>query len=37
MRRTTDYYYNVGVNRGNLGRVCRENKGTVGGFHWEYV
>ena len=27
----------VGVNRGNLGRVCRENKGTVGGFHWEYV
>lgn len=27
----------LGINQGNLGRVCREGRGTVGGFHWEYV
>lgn len=27
----------LGINQGNLARVCRERRGTVGGFHWEYV
>lgn len=27
----------LGINQGNLARVCREGKGTVGGYHWKYV
>lgn len=27
----------LGINKGNLGRVCRDKRGTAGGFHWEYV